>query len=325
MSKNVFISGAAGFIGFHLAKHLHAQGCNVVGFDNFNGYYNPQLKRDRSLELAKIGVKVLEGDLCDHIALQQAIEQHKTTHCVHLAAQAGVRYSLEQPRSYLKANIDGFLNVLEICREYPSIKLIYASSSSVYGNNAKVPFSIEDRTDCQASLYGVTKKTNELMANTYSQLFGITAIGLRFFSVYGPWGRPDMAYYSFSEAIMAGRSIDIYNHGHMQRDFTYIDDIVDGVTAVLDLEVKQALFNLGNHQPVALLELVELLENHLGKKTVKNFLPMQAGDVVATYADISESSTHLNFVPKVSIQEGIKRFATWYLEYKRREKVNGRT
>lgn len=314
MTKNVFITGAAGFIGFHLAKHLHAFGCHVVGYDNFNSYYNPQLKRQRSLELANIGVKVIEGDLCDQISLEQTVLKHKTTHCVHLAAQAGVRYSLEQPRSYLKANVDGFLNVLEICRMHPAIKLIYASSSSVYGNNAHVPFSIDDRTDCQASLYGVTKKTNELMANTYSQLFGITAIGLRFFSVYGPWGRPDMAYYSFSDAIMAGRPIDIYNHGKMQRDFTYIDDIIEGVTATLDLEAKQALFNLGNHQPIALLELVELLEHHLGKKAVKNFLPMQPGDVVATYADISESQKQLNFKPKVSIEEGIRRFTEWYLE-----------
>lgn len=312
MIKQVFITGAAGFIGFHLAKKLQARGDHVIGYDNFNDYYTPQLKRDRASELKKLGVAVLEGDICDREELSKQIIKHRTTHLVHLAAQAGVRYSLANPQAYLKSNLEGFLNILEICRANPSLKLTYASSSSVYGLNQKVPFSIEDRTDTQASLYGMTKKANELMAHTYHHLYKIPATGLRFFTVYGPWGRPDMAYFSFSEAIMAEKPIEIYNFGKMQRDFTYIDDIVEGTTAAIDLESPFEIFNLGNHRPVELTIMIELLEKHLGKKAIKKEVPMQQGDVLATYADISHSIKLLGFKPKVGLDEGLGHFVKWY-------------
>lgn len=313
--KRILITGAAGFIGFHMACHLHQRGDEVVGYDNFNAYYDPQLKRARAAHLLKQGISIIEGDVKDRNALQRAIEGHQTTHILHLAAQAGVRYSLQNPQTYLQSNIEGFLNILEICRVYPYLPLIYASSSSVYGLNQKVPFSIEDRTDQQASLYGVTKKTNELMAQTYHHLFGIPVTGLRFFTVYGPWGRPDMAYFSFTQAILENQPIEIYNHGHMQRDFTYIDDIVAGTTAALDRALPCATFNLGHHQPEDLLHLIALLEKELGRKAHKRMCPMQPGDVVSTYADIEESTKQLGFVPKVSLEEGIVRFIKWYKDY----------
>ncbi|MFN4173487.1 MAG: NAD-dependent epimerase/dehydratase family protein, partial [Parachlamydiaceae bacterium] len=226
------ITGAAGFIGFHTARNLK----NGIGLDNFNDYYNPRLKRDRAEILKKEGFEVIEGDVCDQALLEKIIKEHKPKAIVHLAAQAGVRYSLKNPKSYLKSNIDGFLSILEIVRNNPHIKLIYASSSSVYGRNEKTPYAVSDRTDKQASLYGVTKKTNELMAETYHHLFGIHVCGLRFFTVYGPFGRPDMAYYSFSEAIRYGKEIELFNFGDCERDFTYIDDIVDGIISSLDVE-----------------------------------------------------------------------------------------
>lgn len=315
MSKRIFLTGAAGFIGFHLAQFLQARGDHVIGYDNFNSYYSPQLKRDRAQKLSELGIPILEGDICNASSLQKAIEQHQTTHLVNLAAQAGVRYSLENPQAYLKSNVEGFLNILEICRSNPSLRLIYASSSSVYGLNQKMPFALEDRTDQQASLYGVTKKTNELMAQTYHHLFGISAIGLRFFTVYGPWGRPDMAYFSFTKAILEGRPIDIYNEGRMQRDFTYISDIVEGVAASIDYLPGCHLFNLGHHHPEELLDLIHLLEKELNRTAIKRFLPMQAGDVLATYADIKESEQALNFKPKVSLAEGIAQFVDWYKSY----------
>lgn len=313
--KNIFITGAAGFIGFHVALYLQQRGDHVVGYDNFNAYYDPQLKRDRAAELAKRGISVLEGELLDPSSLQQAIERHQTTHILHLAAQAGVRYSLENPHTYLQANIEGFLNILEICRHSPGLPLIYASSSSVYGLNQKVPFAVEDRTDTQASLYGVTKKTNELMAHTYHHLFGIPVTGLRFFTVYGPWGRPDMAYFLFTSSILEGRPIEIYNEGRMQRDFTYIDDIVAGTVAAIDRASPHALFNLGHHHPEDLTHLIHLLEKELGRKAQKIFKPMQLGDVVSTYADIESSTTQLGFVPRVSLEEGIGHFVRWYKDY----------
>jgi UDP-glucuronate 4-epimerase len=315
MAKKVFITGAAGFIGFHLAQKLVEQGDSVIGYDNFNSYYHPQLKQDRVQELKKIGVDIIQGDILDENFLRESILKHGTTHLVHLAAQAGVRYSLEQPRSYLRSNIDGFLNILEICREHPSIKLIYASSSSVYGLNTKTPFAIEDRTDEQASLYGVTKKTNELMAQTYHHLFGIAVTGLRFFTVYGPWGRPDMAYYSFTKAILEDKPIEIFNHGNMRRDFTYVSDIVDGISAAIDQGAPCALYNLGNHHPEPLSHLIALLEKNLGKEANKIYRPMQPGDVVATYADIEASTVDLGFEPKVSLEEGIAKFVQWYKSY----------
>lgn len=320
MKKRVFITGAAGFIGFHMARYLHRRGDSVIGYDNFNSYYDPMLKRARADELAKEGITILEGDLLDRDFLQQSIENHLTTHILHLAAQAGVRYSLQNPHVYLQSNIEGFLNILEFCRKHPHIPLIYASSSSVYGLNQKIPFSIKDRTDQQASFYGVTKKTNELMAETYHHLFGISTTGLRFFTVYGPWGRPDMAYFLFTQAILENQPIKIYNHGDMQRDFTYIDDIVEGTTAALDHPHPLALFNLGNHRPESLLHLITLLEKELGLKAKKTFLPIQPGDIPSTYANIEESTALLGFIPKVSLEEGIAHFVKWYKEKFNHEK-----
>jgi UDP-glucuronate 4-epimerase len=315
MKKNILITGMAGFIGFHVASALQARGDFVIGLDNFNSYYDPQLKRARAVELARQGMVVIEGDLLNRSVLQEIVEKYAITHCIHLAAQAGVRYSLDNPHAYIQSNIEGFLNILELCRAYPHIPLVYASSSSVYGLNTKVPFALEDRTDQQASLYGVTKKTNELMAQTYHHLFGIAVTGLRFFTVYGPWGRPDMAYFSFTKAILENRPIEIFNQGKMRRDFTYIDDIVRGVTAALDLAHPQAVFNLGNHQPAELLYFVTLLEKALGRSAQKKLLPMQPGDVISTYADIQESQQQLGFKPQISLEEGIPRFVTWYQNY----------
>lgn len=315
MTKKILITGAAGFIGFHAALSLIGRGDFVIGFDNFNPYYDPQLKRDRAKELAKKGMEIVEGDLTDSLKLKSILTEHKITHILHLAAQAGVRYSLEAPEAYVHSNIDGFLTILELCRLFPHIKLTYASSSSVYGLNQKIPFSINDLTDHQASFYGVTKKTNELMAHTYSHLFGISVTGLRFFTVYGPWGRPDMAYFLFTKAILEGSPIDVYNHGQMMRDFTYIDDIVAGILAAIDKEYKCEIFNLGHHHPEKLLDLIGFIEKGLGKEAVKNFKPMQPGDVLSTYADIEYSYEKLNFMPKVSLEEGINAFLSWYKAY----------
>jgi UDP-glucuronate 4-epimerase len=313
--KRIFVTGAAGFIGYHLARYLHKRGDQVVGFDNFNDYYNPQLKYLRAQLLSNEGIQVEKGDLCDFSLLEQSIHKHQPTHIVHLAAQAGVRYSLSHPHAYLKSNIEGFLNVLECSRKYPGVPLIYASSSSVYGLNDKIPFSIEDRTDHQASLYGVTKKTNELMAGTYHHLYGLPVTGLRFFTVYGPWGRPDMAYFSFTRDILSGTPIRVFNQGRMQRDFTYIDDIVEGAAAAIDLGAPCEIFNLGNHQPAPLPAMISSLERHLGKKAIIVDLPMQQGDVEITYADIEYSKAKLGFSPKTSLEVGLKKFVDWYLEH----------
>lgn len=315
MNKNVFITGAAGFIGFHLAKFLHKRGDNIIGFDNFNDYYSLKLKHARVNELKRLGISVIEGDINDRLKLTASIQDHNTSHLVHLAAQAGVRYSLVAPESYIKANIDGFLNILEICRNLPTIKLTYASSSSVYGTNTKIPFSVEDCTDHQASLYGVTKKSNELMARNYHHLFGISVTGLRFFTVYGPWGRPDMAYYTFAKSILAGKPIDVFHGGKMLRDFTYIDDIVSGTAAAIDLGASCEIFNLGNNQPVELLAMISILENLCGKTAIKRFLPMPPGDVLTTYADISHSQEQLGFQPKTSLESGLEKFMDWFHEY----------
>lgn len=314
--KHVLVTGAAGFIGFHLAKHLKKRGDKVIGLDNFNAYYDPLLKRSREKELTKYDVSIIDGDICNDELLQKIVDDHQITHFAHLAAQAGVRYSLENPQAYIKANIEGFVNVLETCRQRSGLKLVYASSSSVYGLNKKIPFSIEDRTDQQASLYGATKKTNELMAATYHHLYQIPVTGLRFFTVYGPWGRPDMAYFQFTKAILEGMPIQIFNHGKMRRDFTYIDDIVHGIASAIDLESKNEIFNLGHHQPVELLKMVELLEQSLGKKAQKVFVPMQAGDVLETYADIEKSHEQLGFNPQTTLEEGIPRFVDWYLNHR---------
>ena len=315
MSKRILITGAAGFIGFHLANHLAARDDKVYGYDNFNAYYMPKLKRDREKILKAKGIQILDADICNVTSLNHCIEKNEITHLVHLAAQAGVRYSIDHPQEYVKANLEGFVNILEACRHFPSLKLTYASSSSVYGLNSKIPFSVVDRTDQQASLYGVTKKTNELMAASYHHLYGIKTTGLRFFTVYGPWGRPDMAYLSFTKAIFEGRPIELFNHGNMERDFTYIDDIVEGTIAAIDLEADLEIFNLGNHKPVKLLKFVETLEHAIGKKAEKILKPMQPGDVVSTFADIEHSQKKLLFQPKTSLEKGISHFVDWYKKY----------
>jgi len=315
MKKRILVTGSAGFIGFHLSNALKKRGDFVIGYDNFNDYYSEQLKESRSEILQKSDIKICKGDLCDLKLLKKITTENGITHIVHLAAQAGVRYSLQNPQSYVKSNIEGFLNILEICRETPTIKLTYASSSSVYGLNEKVPFSEEDRTDQQASLYGATKKSNELFAASYHHLFGISVTALRFFTVYGPWGRPDMAYYSFARAICKNHPIEIYNHGKMKRDFTYIDDIVEGTIAAIDLESKCEIFNLGNHQPVTLMDFIKTLEEALGKKAHLKYLPMQLGDVPITYADIQHSKDKLQFTPKTDLKQGISKFIEWFLKY----------
>jgi len=309
--KRVFVTGAAGFIGSHLCKRLKARGDAVLGYDNFNDYYDPSLKR-----LRVSGLDVVEGDICDAAALEAAALGFGPTHIVNLAAQAGVRYSLERPQAYVASNVEGFVNVLELCRKLGGVKLTYASSSSVYGLNEKVPFSPEERTDRQASLYGATKKANELIAGTYRHLYGIPVTGLRYFTVYGPWGRPDMAYYSFSEKILAGEPIRIFNRGEMRRDFTYIDDIVEGTVAAIDLGADCEIFNLGNNSPVALLDFVAALERALGRKALLEFAPMQKGDVVKTFADIEKSRRLLGFSPKTTLEEGLERFAAWFGEFR---------
>ncbi len=314
MKKNIFITGAAGFIGFHLAKTLHGRGEKVVGYDNFNDYYSPELKRKRASELKRLGVKVLAGDICDASHLDASIKKHAITHVVHLAAQAGVRYSLINPQAYVHANLEGFVNILQTCR-HESLKLTYASSSSVYGQNTKIPFAETDKTDQPASFYGATKKSNELMAETYHHLYGISVTGLRFFTVYGPWGRPDMAYFSFAKAILEEQPIHLYNQGNMQRDFTYIDDIVAGTIAAIDLEAPCELFNLGNHRPEPLSLLVSLHEKYLGKKAKIILAPMQPGDVLTTYADITHSQEKLGFHPSTPLEEGIRRFVDWFRTY----------
>lgn len=316
--KRIFITGAAGFIGFHLSLALKGLNNEVIGLDNFNDYYDPSLKRERAKLLALEGISVLEGDVCDTSFLQRLMIENEITHVVHLAAQAGVRYSLVNPQIYIKANIDGFLSVLEVCRQFPKVPLIYASSSSVYGTNTKTPFAVDDRTDGQASLYGVTKKTNELMAYTYHHLYGISVTGLRFFTVYGPWGRPDMAYFSFTKAILEDNPIDVYHFGKMKRDFTYVDDIVAGIIAAIDLAAPCEIFNLGNHRPEPLAALISAIEESLGKKAQMRHLPIQPGDVEATYADIESSCQKLGFIPKVTLKEGISKFVKWYTDWEQK-------
>lgn len=313
--KRILITGAAGFIGCHLSLYLKARNDFIIGLDNFNDYYPIQLKYDRAKLLKNDGIEVIHGDILDRALLDELVVKHQITHIVHLAAQAGVRYSLVNPEAYVTANINGFLNILELCRKHPQLYLTYASSSSVYGTNTQTPFSVNDRTDHQASFYGVTKKTNELMAHAYHHLYKIPVTGLRFFTVYGPWGRPDMAYFLFAKAILEDQPIDVYNFGNMSRDFTYIDDIVRGIAAAIDLESPYDIFNLGNHHPESLATLIRLIEEALGKKARQHHLPMQSGDVEATYADIGYSNEKLAFVPTISLKEGISRFIHWYREY----------
>lgn len=316
MAKNIIlVTGAAGFIGFHISKALKERGDSVVGLDNFNAYYSPQLKRKRAALLTDLGIEMTVADLNERKILDELFQRHPFTHVLHLAAQAGVRYARSNPEAYLTSNINGFLSLLETLRVYPNVKLVYASSSSVYGRNTKIPFDISDNTDKPANLYAATKKANELMAYSYSHLFGIRSIGLRFFTVYGPWGRPDMAYYSFTQAILEEKPIYLFNNGNMQRDFTYIDDVVQGTIAALDYHGEYELFNLGNNQAIPLLTFVSVLEKILGKKAIKIFEGPSAGEVETTYADISNSEQKLKFKPKVQLETGLSKFVDWYVKY----------
>jgi UDP-glucuronate 4-epimerase len=332
----VLITGAAGFIGLHVAQRLLARGDTVVGIDSLNAYYDPALKRARlDLLAGEQAFRFERLDIADGAALDALFARERFDRVVHLAAQAGVRYSIDNPLAYGQANLAGFLNVLEACRHHPVQHLVYASSSSVYGGNAKMPFSEGDSVDHPVSLYAATKKSNELMAHTYSHLYGIPTTGLRFFTVYGPWGRPDMAYFSFTRDILAGTPIAVYNDGRMMRDFTYIDDIVDGVVAVLDKPAEPdpgfdplaphagrsrapyRVFNIGNQDPVALGEFIETIEQALGVPAIKDYRPMQPGDVVATHADVSALKAWTGVSPRTSLRDGIARFVAWYRHYHR--------
>lgn len=323
--KKVLITGAAGFIGFHLAKRLLSLGAQVAGLDNLNPYYDVHLKLDRLRELDLYpSFSFTCGDLADAGAVNSLFDEFKPDIVVNLAAQAGVRYSIDHPRSYIDSNIIGFFNILEACRHFQPEHLLYASSSSVYGNQQKTPFATTDPVDHPISLYAATKKSDELMAYTYSHLYGIPATGLRFFTVYGPFGRPDMAYFSFTRKIMAGEPIKIFNQGDMYRDFTYVDDIVAGVERMLcnppvpnETGDRYKLYNIGNNNPEKLMTFIETLEDVLGKKAQKKFLPMQPGDVYQTYADVSELEKDFGFKPQTSIREGLSQFAQWYKKYYR--------
>jgi len=330
----ILITGAAGFIGMHLALRLLEQGHAVVGIDNLNDYYAVSLKQDRLKQLApQPNFRFIEMDMADRAAMEALFAAEKFQRVVNLAAQAGVRYSLQNPHAYVNSNVVGFLNVLEGCRHNAVEHLVYASSSSVYGANTHMPFSTHDNVDHPVSLYAATKKSNELMAHTYSHLYRIPTTGLRFFTVYGPWGRPDMSPSLFAGAILEGRPINVFNQGQMQRDFTYIDDIVEGVVRVLDRvatpnpafdhaapdaassDAPFRIYNIGNHQPVALMTFIETIENACGKKALKNMLPMQDGDVVATYADIDDLQRDVGFTPQTPLAEGIAKFVSWYKAY----------
>ncbi len=330
----ILVTGAAGFIGMHVVQRLAARGDEVVGIDNLNAYYDPALKQARLAQLSPLpGFRFERLDVADKPALDALFARERFDRVVHLAAQAGVRYSIDNPLAYGESNLSGFLNVLEACRHHPVAHLVYASSSSVYGGNAKMPFSEFDSVDHPVSLYAATKKANELMAHTYSHLYGIPTTGLRFFTVYGPWGRPDMAYFSFTRDILAGAPIAVYNAGRMLRDFTYIDDIVDGVVAVTDKpaapdpsfdaaapnpgtsRAPYRVFNIGNQDPVELGEFIATIEGALGVTAIKEFKPMQPGDVVATHADVSALTAWTGVVPRTPLHEGIANFVGWYRRY----------
>lgn len=327
----VLVTGIAGFIGFHVAKRLLDEGYSVFGFDNINDYYDVQLKLDRLKELgveekdnqwksSKCNLKFIKRDLLEMDVLMDLFRDEKFDYVVHLAAQAGVRYSLEAPQNYVDSNITGFLNILECCRNYLVKHLVFASSSSVYGLNAKVPFSTEDRTDSPISLYAASKKSNELMAYTYSHLFKIPTTGLRFFTVYGPWGRPDMAMHLFTEAIFNGKPIKVFNEGNMSRDFTYVDDIVESIARVIakapgNKQLPMNLFNIGNNNPEKLTDFIEEIESATQKRAIKEYFPMQAGDVEKTFADVQSLISYIDYKPKTSIKEGIGNFVNWYKNY----------
>jgi UDP-glucuronate 4-epimerase len=333
----VLVTGAAGFIGMHVVQRLAGRGDSVVGIDSLNAYYDPSLKQARLEQLAPLdGFRFQRLDIADGVSLDALFAAEKFDGVVHLAAQAGVRYSIDNPLAYGESNLAGFLNILEACRHHPVRHLVYASSSSVYGGNAKMPFSEGDSVDHPVSLYAATKKANELMAHTYSHLYGIPTTGLRFFTVYGPWGRPDMAYFSFTRDMLDGTPIAVYNDGKMMRDFTYIDDIVDGVVAVLDKPAMSdpdfeplapnpgtsrapyRVFNIGNQDPVALGDFIATIELALGVEAIKQYKPMQPGDVVATHADVSALAAWTGVSPKTPLALGIRRFVEWFKGYYRR-------
>lgn len=330
----ILITGAAGFIGFHLSKKLLDESYQVVGIDNLNDYYDPELKQSRLKILGQYSNFTFQKiDLKDKVAIDKIFETYRPTHVVNLAAQAGVRYSIENPYAYVDSNLIGFMNILEACRNYPVEHLLYASSSSVYGGNKVAPFSTNHNVDHPVSLYAATKKSNELMAHTYSHLYGIPTTGLRFFTVYGPYGRPDMAYFSFTKDILEEKPIKVFNHGKMERDFTYIDDIVEGIVKLInkvpvsnrewdeskdDLSTSFApykIYNIGNNNPVPLMRFINALESALGKEAEKVYMDMQPGDVLRTYADVSALERDINFKPSTSIEEGLKKFVEWYREY----------
>ncbi len=320
--SKVILTGAAGFIGSHLAKRLLETGVEVVGIDNINDYYDVNLKYHRLSLLEKYeNFTFIRCDISNKDELNRIFEEHKAEVVINLAAQAGVRYSIENPQVYIDSNVIGFFNILEACRNNPVKHLVYASSSSVYGNSDKIPFSVDDRADNPISLYAATKKSNELMAYTYSHLFGIPATGLRFFTVYGPAGRPDMAYFSFTKKILAGEPIKLFNYGELERDFTYVDDIVEGIMNIIPTVPEEKngarakVYNIGNNKPVALKEFVAALEDAIGVKAKIEYLPMQPGDVYRTYADISELEKDFGFRPQTDIRTGLKKFAEWYKEY----------
>ena len=330
----ILVTGSAGFIGAALSQRLLERGDQVVGFDNLNDYYDVNLKRARLARLQGYpGFTEVRANLEDRAALSAAFSQHQPQRVVNLAAQAGVRYSLENPHAYVDSNLVGFVNILEACRHHQIEHLVYASSSSVYGANTRMPFSVHDNVDHPLSLYAATKKANELMAHTYSALYSLPTTGLRFFTVYGPWGRPDMALFLFTRAILAGQAIDVFNYGHHRRDFTYIDDIVEGVIRVLDQvatpnpawssdapdaatsKAPYRLYNIGSNRPVELLRYIEVLEQCLGRVAIKNLLPMQPGDVPDTYADVDALVADVGYRPDTPVEEGVARFVAWYREY----------
>jgi len=323
----ILVTGAAGFIGFHLSKRLLGDGHEVIGYDNLSDYYDVTLKEARLEELKKHSkFNFIKADLEDKEKVDLVFSENKPEYVIHLAAQAGVRYSLENPRAYIDSNIVGFLNILEACRQNADIikHLIFASSSSVYGGNTKFPFSTDDKVDNPVSLYAATKKSNELMAHVYSHLFKIPSTGLRFFTVYGPWGRPDMAAFLFADEITKNKPIKVFNHGKMMRDFTYIDDIVEGIVKLIEKapgtiarseDINFKVYNIGNNNPVELEYFIELLENELGKKAIKEYLPIQPGDVPKTYADIVDLERDIGFKPETTIEQGIKEFVKWYKDF----------
>lgn len=331
---NILVTGAAGFIGFHLANKLLQEGCEVLGLDSMNDYYDPGLKQSR-LELLKEhrNFKFFLCQLEKQEQVDEIFEQHNIAVVVHLAAQAGVRYSITNPRAYVDSNLAGFMNILEACRHYKAEHLIYASSSSVYGANTQMPFSVTHNVDHPVSLYAATKKANELMAHTYSHLYRLPTTGLRFFTVYGPWGRPDMAYFSFTKAIVNNEPIKVFNHGNMKRDFTYIDDIVEGIVKLIGKKAEPnplwqsdhpdpststapyRIYNIGNNQPVELSHFISIIEKKLNKTAIKEYLPMQAGDVPATFANVDDLVRDIDFKPSTSIEEGLGKFLDWYVQY----------